>query len=216
MTHESKKRVGAVPLVVRCDAKYSGTLQTVLCRAQNERLFNNTMTYTPLGQTHNIGEDNFVNILRQHNEFAARTKAVSLFDVDKKVVGRVLRRLTSGVSRFQFLHDVNLITEVEAVFDHEIVWFMGPRIDDVKECLRTYIIPELERLGCTTAHMGRQQAEDVPQEVPTTMINDAKASFKDYQDYPDAPKPFIQPSRRLRTPKISYANMVTPEKRSPS
>ena len=69
--------------MLSCDEKDSGCLQNMMCLAQNNQLFGDTMEYTPLGMTYKIGVENFKLKLRRQNQYEADMKTLALYHVDK-------------------------------------------------------------------------------------------------------------------------------------
>ena len=141
-------------------------------------MFKYTISYNTFGYVHKIGEKNFMNILRRQNELNYCVKAIALHDVDKMALKNILKQSKDGIALLDALHDMKLIQGIEAAFNANKVWFLGTSNESIKECLRTFIIPELKRGGNDEAHMGGNQIDDLPQVEVDTMIAKSKRIIK--------------------------------------
>ena len=69
----------------------------------------------------------------------------------------------------------------------------------------------MEAQGNTNAHFGRHQADDVPDDYLSALVTQMSNKVKDYDDDPDDRNhKFTTPQKRIRTPVISYASLITP------
>ena len=175
----NKRRVGAYCMVIQFDEKDSAHLQRFLIRAQRDKGFSNTMKYSPFGFVGAIGQENYVNILRQQNEFMDNNKSLALYKLDKANLKKILSKKKNGRCLLNWLHDENIITGVESVIEEEDkVFFMEPEMETIKQGLREHVLSELIYGGNEEVHMGRHQYDDVPKEDIAALVTEKEKNFK--------------------------------------
>ena len=212
--HGDKKRVGALALVFRCADKDSAYLQRVMIRAQKKRLFINCMKYNPFGMTHQLGEVNFINILRQQNDYCANIKTLPLYQVDKDKLGKLLGQVEDDTTLLQRLNDEGIVLGVEDKSEEDTVYFYGTSIDLIKTGLREYVLEDLIYGRNRETHVGKHQINDVPQEDIQQLIENEEVDFKcyddiDYEDAEESEKVYTTPERRQRRQQVTYAAVAS-------